>query len=198
MRLYDITRDLLSVPAPAGVPEVSVSKLMDMGRGDLCSESVLSACLHMGTHCDAYCHFVPGEMGIGQLALEHFVGPCSVVSVPRLTRLMSAHFEQYLGQGCPERLLLRGGGGSYVAPEAARLLVDAGVKTIGTDAWSISAPGDETGTHRTFLQNHVAILEDLDLEAVPDGSYFLSAAPIKLGGLDGAHCRALLCAFEGW
>ena len=43
-----------------------------------------------------------------------------------------------------------------------------------------------------LLSAEVALLEGIVLENVKEGSYFLSAAPLNLGGCDGAPCRAYL------
>ena len=42
----------------------------------------------------------------------------------------------------------------------------------------------------------VDIIEMLDLWRVPEGDYWMIALPLRLRGLDGSPCRALL--FDGW
>ena len=49
---------------------------------------------------------------------------------------------------------------------------------------------------RVELSRDVALLEGVVLRDVPEGHYFLSAAPLNLGGADGAPCRAYLVDFE--
>jgi arylformamidase len=46
--------------------------------------------------------------------------------------------------------------------------------------------------HLILLQREVVLLEGIVLKDVPEGHYFLSAAPLKLDGCDGAPCRAFL------
>jgi arylformamidase len=43
-----------------------------------------------------------------------------------------------------------------------------------------------------MLGAEVVLLEGIRLAEVPDGVYLLDAAPINLGGADGAPCRAIL------
>jgi hypothetical protein len=43
-----------------------------------------------------------------------------------------------------------------------------------------------------FLEHDMAILEGLDLSAVPDGLYELIALPLKLVGYDASPVRAVL------
>ena len=50
--------------------------------------------------------------------------------------------------------------------------------------------------HLIFLRAGIALLEGIVLDKVPEGQYFLSAAPLNLGGADGAPCRAYLIQEE--
>ena len=40
------------------------------------------------------------------------------------------------------------------------------------------------------------LLEGIRLSEVPEGVYYLNAAPLNLSGADGAPCRAILIAVE--
>ena len=42
----------------------------------------------------------------------------------------------------------------------------------------------------------IALLEGVVLTDIPEGRYFLSAAPLNLAGADGAPCRAILIDLE--
>jgi arylformamidase len=46
--------------------------------------------------------------------------------------------------------------------------------------------------HLILLGAGIVLLEGVVLTDVPEGKYFLSAAPMKLAGADGAPCRAFL------
>jgi len=48
--------------------------------------------------------------------------------------------------------------------------------------------------HMILLGAEIVALEGLNLQEVPDGTYFLNAAPLNLAGADGAPCRAILIA----
>ena len=43
-----------------------------------------------------------------------------------------------------------------------------------------------------MLGAEIVLLEGIRLSEVEDGIYLLNAAPINLGGADGAPCRAIL------
>jgi tRNA A37 threonylcarbamoyladenosine dehydratase len=46
--------------------------------------------------------------------------------------------------------------------------------------------------HLALLEADVILLEGIRLSEVPEGVYFLSAAPLNLSGADGSPCRAIL------
>ena len=48
--------------------------------------------------------------------------------------------------------------------------------------------------HLLLLRCEIVLLEGLVLRDVPEGRYFLNAAPLNLEGFDGAPCRAWLMA----
>ena len=50
--------------------------------------------------------------------------------------------------------------------------------------------------HLILLKQGISLLEGIVLDAVPEGRYFLSAAPLNLGGCEGAPCRAYLIPLE--
>ena len=50
--------------------------------------------------------------------------------------------------------------------------------------------------HLILLRREIALLEGIVLQGIPEGQYFLSAAPLNLGGADGAPCRAYLIDLE--
>jgi len=82
---------------------------------------------------------------------------------------------------------------AYVAPDAAQLLADAGVKLVGVDyisAEQFGAPAPMT--HRILLGRGIPIVEGLALETVRPGDYDLIVLPIKVGGHEGAPARAVL------
>jgi arylformamidase len=50
--------------------------------------------------------------------------------------------------------------------------------------------------HLILLRQGIALLEGIVLDGVPQGRYFLSAAPLNLAGCDGSPCRAYLIDWE--
>ncbi len=191
MKYYDITRELLSAPLYPGSSRPCIKPLSEISASGSYKAGLLHADLHTGTHCDAYSHFCNGKNDIASMPLDHYIGPCCVLSIPA-NQLVRA---DYITENLPlatKRLLLKSGGTSYLAPCAAQYLIDKGIITVGTDAWSVAPMEDEASIHIPLLSNNIAIIESLDLSIVEDGQYYLVSAPIKIKGADGSPCRAIL------
>ncbi len=194
MKVYDISRELLSAPLYPGTAEPRVIPLMRIGENNShYNLSDLAFGAHVATHCDACWHFVEDGPDIAAMPLTHYVGPCYVMDVPENTLISGDFVQEKLPQGV-QRLLIRGGGQSFLSNEAADYIRKSGVITVGTDGWSVSPLNNESRIHSLFLGNGVAIIEQLDLSEVKEGYYNLCAAPVKIAGCDGAPCRALLFA----
>jgi arylformamidase len=79
------------------------------------------------------------------------------------------------------------------APDAAKLMADAGVEVVGIDYLSAEKFGaPEPLAHRSLLGKGVVIVEGLDLRPARAGNYELILLPLKLVGLEGAPARAVL------
>ena len=190
MVILDISRELQSCPLAPGCPPPRLELVSDMGDGAEYNYTCIHASLHTATHCDAPLHFVQDGKDITGAALAHFAGPCLVMAVRPDSLLLPEDFEAV--PAGVRRLLIHGGGNSHLSREAADALADRGLITVGTDAFSIGAPSNDTEVHRALLSRGMAVIENLDLEHVEDGAYFLSAAPCKFGGAEAAFCRAVL------
>ncbi len=67
-----------------------------------------------------------------------------------------------------------------------------GVRLVGLDYLSVAHPDEQVPVHRAFLDHGVALLEGVDLLDIIPGLYELICFPLRLRGLDGAPCRAVL------
>ena len=75
---------------------------------------------------------------------------------------------------------------------AARALVARGVELVGLDYLSVAHADEQVPVHRAFLEHGVVVLEGVDLSEIAPGGYELICFPLRLRGLDGAPCRAVL------
>lgn len=193
MKIIDITRGLQRAPIYPGSNPVSVERLFDMERGDAYNSSVVTAGSHMGTHADAYCHFLAdSDVGIGEMELWRYYGACRVVETPR-DALIEQSFIEPLLENC-ERLVLKTGGNSYFTEAAAGIVAARGIALVVTDALSVAPLDNEKAVHEILLRAGVAIVENAALEHVAPGDYTICAFPTKIDGCDGAPVRAVLLA----
>ena len=83
----------------------------------------------------------------------------------------------------------------YLTRDGAQYIVDFNIKLVGIDYVSIERYGTpDFFVHHTLLGAGICILEGLDFRKVNQGSYFLSALPLKINKADGSPVRA--CLFE--
>jgi arylformamidase len=71
-------------------------------------------------------------------------------------------------------------------------LVERGVRLVGIDYLSVGPFDNGVPTHEILLGAGVIAVEGLDLSAIDPGEYQLICLPVKIGGADGAPCRAVL------
>ena len=166
--------------------------LSSTASGDLYNLTAFSMCAHNGTHADAPFHFLHEGDPIDRMPLETFVGDCYVarhhgaVTADDAARILDL-------SGGAERILIAGS--CTVTAEAAEVFAAAGIRLLGNESQSVGPEDAPMAVHMTLLSRGIALLEGLVLRDVPQGRYFLSAAPLNLAGADGAPCRAYLIAF---
>jgi len=192
MKIIDISRDLLNCPIYPGDPPPEYEWARKIEKGADCNLSVLTACVHTGTHCDAPLHFLADGAGVESLPPEALIGPCTVLEL-NPGEITGEYVNRHFPIGGCERLLLKSGGKAFFMDSAAQETAALpGLCLIGTDALSVGSKGNQVRPHRAFLSKGIVLLEGLELSAVKPGNYFLFAAPVKLGGLEGAPARAFL------
>ena len=189
MLIYDISREILSSAVYEGDPKPSMRFLKKIEDGSLYNLSTVTMCSHTGTHIDAPLHFDEEGKDITALRLSQFYGKCTVVTIEGI--LTGEDMERLLPH-CERRLILHSSGNAYLSVSAARVIADSNLILVGTDAMSIAPPFDEYMPHLELARAGVAVLEGLYLEGVEDGSYTLSAFPLRIGGAEAAPCRAVL------
>jgi arylformamidase len=127
------------------------------------------------------------------------------VSIPDTDTITRELLERYVGHDVPRRLLLRTDNSrcrweekpfrasfTALAADAAEWIVEHQVELIGIDYLSIQRFFDSAATHQILLQNRVVILEGIYLGQVEPGAYQLVCLPLKIQGVEGVPCRAVL------
>ncbi len=194
MKIYDISQEVYGCMVFPGdiAPEREV--LMRMSEGSLYNLSALRMCVHNGTHVDAPFHFINEGKRIDELPLEQLVGMAYVaehegtVTAEDAARML-ANAEATDAQAA-KRILIKGK--AVVSVEAARVFGEAGIFLLGNESQTVGPEDAPMEVHLILLGAEVVLLEGIRLGEVPEGVYLLNAAPLNLGGSDGAPCRAIL------
>lgn len=190
--IYDITQELFSCRVYPGDPKPVCERVLQTANGDICNLTKFSMCAHNGTHVDAPFHFIGDGKTIDQVGLSSFVGDCYVgtkngdVSADDAKALLAAAKEA----GAAERILIKGE--AVVTKEAAEVFAEAGILLLGNESQTVGPLEAPMEVHLILLGKGIVLLEGIELSEVSEGRYFLSAAPLNLGGADGAPCRAYL------
>lgn len=194
MKIYDISQELFSCVVFPGDPAPKREVLLSIAAGDRCNLTALSLCAHNGTHIDAPCHFIDGGKTVDRVDLRKFIGPAFVKEHSGILSAQGARaILAQAGAVSPEaakRILIKGK--ATVSDEAAEVFAEAGIDLIGNESQTVGPEDSPRNAHLALLSREVVLLEGIRLSHVPDGVYFLNAAPINLGGADGAPCRAVL------
>lgn len=190
--LIDISQEVFSSSVFPGDPSPQMDRRMSISGGDVCNLTALTMCAHNGTHVDAPFHFIKNGKTIDQLGLEPFVGDCYVARhegyVLRSDALRILKSAENAGAG--QRILIAGS--AVVTEEAAQCFADAGILLLGNESQTVGPIDAPMNVHLILLGAGCVLLEGIVLTNVAEGRYTLSAAPINLGGCDGAPCRAYL------
>ena len=165
---------------------------MRIADGAACNLTAFSMCAHNGTHVDAPFHFLRDGKTIDEVPLERFTGDCFLAR--HEGDVTAADAENILRRaaqaGAPERILIAGK--ATVTEDAARVFAGAGILLIGNESQTVGPEDAPMQVHLILLGAEVVLLEGVVLKDIPEGKYFLNAAPLNLGGADGAPCRAWL------
>ena len=208
MKIYDITVPIRAgMPVYEGDPGVKIEAWSAFAKGDSSNVSMLNFGAHTGTHVDAPAHFIEGANTIDKLPLETLIGPARLIRVPDDMMEIDADFLAGCDLDRVERLLFHTRNSAFwsedgfrkdfthLLPEAAEVLVNRGIKLVGTDYLSIEKfHSGHHRTHLTLLSKGIVIVEGLNFSGVAAGDYELICLPLRIadGAGDGAPARVVL------
>ena len=198
MKIYDISQEVFNCAVYPGDMAPQKIEEMRMERGDLYNLTSFQMCAHNGTHVDAPFHFIKAGKTVEALALKKMIGFAYVAEHEGLVTAEDAKgMLEKTRNANPEsekRILIKGD--AIVTLEAAEVFAEAGIWLIGGESQSVGPEDAPMAVHKVLLGAEVVLLEGIRLQEVPEGVYFLNAAPLSLAGADGAPCRAVLIDFE--
>jgi arylformamidase len=194
MKIYDISQEVFGCEVFSGDPAPQRVSVSSLDRGDVCNLTQFSMCAHNGTHIDAPYHFLANGDTVERISLDKTVGMAYVAEHRGILTAQDADsILQKANEADPEsarRILIKGK--ATVSYEAAEMFAEAGVVLVGNESQTVGPEDAPMAVHRLLLGVGTVLLEGIRLSAVDEGVYFLNAAPLCLGGSDGAPCRALL------
>lgn len=196
MKIFDISQEVFHCAVYPGDPAPKRKVLMNLSEDDVCNLTEFSMCAHNGTHVDASYHFYENGKTVDQVSLEHFIGYAYVVG--QRGNITAADAMKILDQArladerSAKRILVKGK--AVVTKEAAEVFAEAGILLFGNESQTVGPEDAPEEVHLIMLGAEIVLLEGIRLGEVPEGVYFLNAAPLNLGGADGAPCRAVLIA----
>lgn len=194
MKIYDISQEVFTCALFPGdaPPERRVMETIE--GGSICNLTGITMSGHQGTHVDAPYHFYKDGKTIDELSLEKVVGKCFVTMAEGAITADVAEDIMKKAKSADEetakRILI--GGDAYVTLEAAKVFSRENVYLVGNESQTVGPLEAPAQVHYELLKNETVLLEGIRLSNVPEGIYLLNAAPINLGGSDGAPCRAIL------
>jgi arylformamidase len=207
--IYDISVPIRSggVVYP-GNPGIDIALVSAVAKGASANVSRITFGSHTATHADSSRHFFDGAQPVDEIPLERLIGPARLIAMGDDVRAVGEKDLRAANIEGQKRVLIRTRNSellkksrefvpdyTYIAPDAARYLVNIGVELVGVDYLSIEQfHSGHHLTHRTLLEKDVVIIEGMALSDPPPGDYQLICLPLRLEGLDGAPARAVLIA----
>ncbi len=199
--------DPRTTPVYPGNPPLKLDFVQSLDSGAQVTLSAFSFGAHTGTHVDAPMHFIKGGASLDQIPLQKFIGPVRVIDCsPQAKAIDAAELNKHDWRGA-HRIFFRTRNSrngwmtdpkfhedfTYLAPDAAQLLADAGVELVGIDYLSIERFGfAEPQTHRILLGKNIPVVEGLSLQNVQAGDYDLVLLPMRIMGHEAGPARAIL------
>ena len=203
-RIWDISPPV-SAAAPVFPGDTAYRQQWTAAIAPGCPVNVSAITLspHVGAHADAPLHYDPQGQAVGELDLSPYLGSCRVIhAIGRGPLVLWEHLAHAVEQ-LPPRVLVRTYEQAPVdrwdpalaayAPDTVERLAALGVQLIGIDSASIDPADSKTlDSHQVIRRLGLRVLENLVLDAVPEGDYELIALPLKLMTADASPVRAVL------
>ncbi len=194
MKIYDISQEVFSCNVYPGDPMPERQVKLRISDGAVCNLTAFQMCAHNGTHVDAPYHFLNDGKTIDRVDMKRFIGYAFVTE--HEGRITAEDAEAMLEKAgsvnreAAKRILVKGP--AVVSEEAAAVFARAGILLFGNESQTVGPEDAPMMVHRKMLGAEIVLLEGIRLADVKEGVYLLNAAPLNLGGADGAPCRAVL------
>ena len=190
MKIYDISQEVFNCQVYPDDPSPEKKIIKSMEKGEVYNLTAFDMCAHNGTHIDAPFHFIKDGKTVDGICLEAVVGMAYVAEHHGIVTDKDAveilEKARARNPAAAKRILLKGE--VEVSPEAAAVFAAAGLFLLGNEPQTVGPQNAPMAVHLMLLRADVVLLEGIRLAAVPEGVYFLNAAPLNLAGADGSPC----------
>ena len=202
VKVYDISQEVFGCAVYPGDPSPERMVMLKKSEGAVCNLTAVKMCAHNGTHVDAPYHFVEEGKKIDEVDLTKWVGYAYVAEhdgeitakdarkILKAAREAEKVFNTGSGIDASRRILVKGK--AVLTEEGAMVFAKEKILLFGNESQTVGPEDAPMAVHLIMLGADMTLLEGIRLSDVPEGIYLLSAAPLNLGGSDGAPCRAVL------
>lgn len=194
MKIYDISQEVFACKVYPDDPAPQKHILKSTQNGDEYNLTAFYMCAHNGTHIDAPFHFIKEGKTVDAVCLDAFIGAAyvaehsGVVTYDDALKIIQKAKKQ--NNESAKRILIKGD--VEVSLEAAKVFAASDILLLGNEPQTVGPQNAPMAVHLVLLGANVTLLEGINLSNVPEGVYFLNAAPLNLAGADGSPCRAVL------
>lgn len=207
MKVIDLTQTVSPTMSIFPYSKPPVFKTLASCQEQGYAELELTLNTHQGTHMDAPAHALVDGLTLDQFSPDHFIGKgvvinCSSLGLREIAPTAFTTIEHI--QNLDFVLFYTGWGKKWnteeylqqpptISSELADHLIQAGIKGVGIDAFSIEDMMSlAIPIHKKLMQHNILIIENLtNLDQLIDQSFTLYCFPMKVAHSDGAPVRAI-------
>ena len=212
--IYDVSVPITeNLPVWPGDPAIQIRQSASLEKGDPANVTHLDFGSHVGTHVDAFSHFLLHGKSLNEMDLSRYAGPVLVVEIEDPEHITLGELQRkpsFLELRKTNRVLFKTVNSHrewytqpfnkdfcHLSPHAADFLIELGIKLVGVDGMSVDGfyakdkYGEDVPVHHKLLNADVYIVEGLNLKEIEPGWYDMTCLPLALQG-DGAPARVVL------
>jgi arylformamidase len=200
LKIYDISIPIQEeMTVYPGNPKPKISQYSSIPT-NITNESLICLGSHTGSHVDSKRHIQNSPEGTATLPLNSLYGKAKVFDLTNIeNEIHQKDLEKYKIEKDDIILLKTKNSQKYdqftsdfvhIKMDAAKHLVNLGVKTLGFDYLSVKKYGADDDVH-SLLINNLTLFEGLNLVDISEGEYIFAGLPLRLD-CDGAPARVIL------
>ena len=201
LKFYDVSLEIkegMTVYPGNPHPQIRLYASIPMNKTN---ESLICIGSHTGSHVDTKRHLRNDGVGSANLPLDAFYGKCKVLDLTNVDKEIHREDLESYSIKSGDIILLKTKNSQrgyrefredyvHVKLDAAKYLVETGVKTLGFDYLSVKKFEADDDVHQTLIEN-LTLFEGLNLAEVPEGEYIFIGFPLRLDS-DAAPARVIL------